>query len=114
MIVNNLNVGPAIVGPNKADPILLVDPNAVLAGSVALQQFELIIWRATKVGEAYGSIQLIKLPPSHVPNRPRTGSPRFARVVSLKNVFGSIIREGNNTHKSIPLPAGENYEVPEL
>src|SRR3954464_5235057 len=43
VIVDDLDVGRSIVRPSKADAILVVDANAVLAGTIALQALEAVV-----------------------------------------------------------------------
>jgi hypothetical protein len=42
MIINDLNLVGAILGPNETDAPLLVDPDAVLASSVPAKQLQTI------------------------------------------------------------------------
>lgn len=57
MVVNDLHLrGPART-PDETDPILVVDPNTVLAAPVALQQFKSISWRNTEIIQFLGSIE---------------------------------------------------------
>jgi hypothetical protein len=51
VIIGDLNIVCPIVLPEKADAVLIVDPNAVLALSVALQSLQPIPRWNTKVFE---------------------------------------------------------------
>ena len=51
VIINDLNVVGIAVVPSKADPPLIVDPDAVLTGSVALELLEPISWRHSQIIE---------------------------------------------------------------
>jgi hypothetical protein len=45
VVVHNLNVESIPVTPQETDTPLVVDADAVLAFSVALQRFQMIAWR---------------------------------------------------------------------
>ena len=61
MIVDDFNVQGVTVTPPEADPPLLIDPDAVLAFSIALQSLELIRARNRKIPQISSSIQLLQL-----------------------------------------------------
>ena len=63
MIINDLNIGRASRRPAKADTQLVIDADAVLAGSVAMQQFQPIARWHAKVLQPAGDLQLPKLAP---------------------------------------------------
>jgi hypothetical protein len=48
-MVGNLNVRRPCIGPNEADPELIVDADAVLSCSIAYQRFESITRRRFQV-----------------------------------------------------------------
>jgi hypothetical protein len=60
MIIDNFNVLGAIL-PREDQPPLVVDPDRVLAFSIALQSFQLVPWRETKVLECYCGIEHLQL-----------------------------------------------------
>src|SRR5258708_2498923 len=51
MIIDNLNVVGVSLFPSKADPVLIVDPDAVLARAVALERLQAVSGRDQKIGE---------------------------------------------------------------
>lgn len=61
-VVDDLDDLGAGVSPYEADPPLLVDADAVLAGSIASQCFEPVVGRDPQVIEGLGGIQQDKLP----------------------------------------------------
>jgi hypothetical protein len=63
VVVNDFNVPRVTIGPAKTDPVLVVDPDAVLAKSVALQHFQSVAWRRLKETEAGSRMQLGQLAP---------------------------------------------------
>ena len=49
MAVNDLHLLPYGVGPHEADPPLVIDPDAVLSGTIALDCFEPVAGRSPEV-----------------------------------------------------------------
>jgi hypothetical protein len=65
MIVNDFDVGGALIRPHKAHTPLVVDTNRVLSGAVAFQQFEPVAGRGSKIAQPAGHFQLLQLAPRH-------------------------------------------------
>src|SRR6185312_567646 len=84
VVVNDLDVFRASVGPGEADPPLVVDPDAVLAPSVALQCLQPVAWWDAKVVETHRRIQDRELPQG------RSEDPRVERpdTLALPESFG--------------------------
>ena len=61
MVVNDLNVMRVAGIPAKTDPPLLVDPNAPLTESIALQRFKMIARWDVEVSEIAGGVEHLKL-----------------------------------------------------
>lgn len=49
MVIDDLNILCVVVSPGETNPPLIVDSNAVSAGPVALQQFQLVAWGDPKI-----------------------------------------------------------------
>jgi hypothetical protein len=62
VVVNDLDLLWASVGPPETDPPLVVDSDAVLTRSIALQLLEPVAWRQTKFFERNGRADLTQLP----------------------------------------------------
>jgi hypothetical protein len=62
MIINNLNVPGAGVPPYEADSPLIINANAVLAGTVAAQRFKMVTPNIAQVLKARGSREGIQAP----------------------------------------------------
>ena len=58
MIVGDFYVLGVLAIPSKAHAVLVVDADAVLAGSISLQCFESIAWWESQFVESRGSLQL--------------------------------------------------------
>jgi len=63
VIVHDFNVVSVAVSPHETETPLIVDPNAVLPRSVAMQCFQAIAGRSCQVAQFGGAIQLPKLSP---------------------------------------------------
>jgi hypothetical protein len=87
VIVNNFYVEGITVFPNKADAPLVVDANAVLPFSVALERLKAIAGRNLQVSQDSGSTehsQFSKCHPLNVPGQ-------FPRPFSLEKVLGLFV-----------------------
>ncbi len=60
MVIDDLDVLGARIGPAKADPELVVDPDAVLSCPVALEGFQMVSGRNAQVFQRSGDFQLPK------------------------------------------------------
>jgi len=72
VIVRDFNLFCPCICPDKANAILVIDPNAVLSLSVACKCLQLIAWRHSKVTQRVSKVELVKLPPGDVPDALRT------------------------------------------
>ena len=70
MVVHYLDLfRPAIV-PNEANPVLVVDPDAVLTLPIAGQGLEVIAWERAEVVESLGRVELRELALRNPGDRP--------------------------------------------
>jgi hypothetical protein len=58
MVVDDLHVFGVIAPPDEADPELIVDPDAVLPGSIAAERFQPVTRWGSQVPERVGSIEV--------------------------------------------------------
>jgi hypothetical protein len=79
MIVHNLHVVGVAFVPDKANPPLVVDSNAVLSLPITFQRLQAISRRGSQVTEFNGRIQLAQLPKRHS-LKASEASDRFAPV----------------------------------
>ena len=89
MVVHHLDLLRVAVLPDEADPILVVDPNAVLPLPIAGKSLKVIARERAEVVEALGGVQLRQLPLRN----PGNGS-EPPRRVSLKQGLGVSVPEG--------------------
>jgi hypothetical protein len=59
VVIDDLDVESVTVCKTEAQPPLIVDANAPLAGPVAFQGFEAIGWRRTQVFDTFGEVQVL-------------------------------------------------------
>ena len=63
MVVHNLNVFRACIGPAEANAPLIIDADAVLSAAVPFQRFKMITRRNPEVFKPAGDLQLPQLSP---------------------------------------------------
>jgi len=81
-------VGMAVL-PNETDPVLLIDPDAVLSCSVPLQSLQVIAGGHLQFRYVPNAVDLVELSARNRPKRLRTASSRDPRGDAVKNVLGT-------------------------
>ncbi len=61
VVINDFNIGRARRSPSETDTKLIVDPDAVLSRSVALERLQTVAWWHAQVAELTGNLELPKL-----------------------------------------------------
>ena len=62
MVIGDFDfVGMAFL-PNKTDPVLLIDADAVLICSITFQVFQVVVWRHSEFRDVADSVDLIQFP----------------------------------------------------
>ena len=89
MVVNDLNVLRAAGGPPEADPVLVIDPDAVLSSPVSSQLFEAIRRWCAQVAQLLGLVELIELALCDSPERARADLPRHLGVAVVEDIAGA-------------------------
>lgn len=89
MVVGNLDIGRACGSPVEADSPLVVDTNAVLSFSVAMESFESIPGRRSEVIDGFGSIENQQL----AVRGPLQGGSELSYMVPFPDVFGAFVCE---------------------
>jgi hypothetical protein len=79
VIVNDLDALRLLVRPSEADSVFIVQPNAVLTRTIALQLFQPIASKARKIIQRFGRVQACKL--MRARSGSFTGSSRIAAFV---------------------------------
>lgn len=102
MVVHDLDLQRTVAGPTEANPVPLIDPDAVLALAVAGQRFEPIPRRNPKLFQALHGIELVQLPAGHGPQLTRTAPAGRLRVAIVKYVFRALVRIGITLSSATP------------
>jgi len=89
VIVDQLNIFGALIGPFETDSPLLVDSDAVRAGAVALQLLESIAWGDPQVAENLGGVEDQQLPESN----PLGAVVELAGTLPLPDPLGFLVSE---------------------
>src|ERR1700722_18986636 len=92
-MVGNLNVRRPCIGPNEADPKLIVDTDAVLSRSIAYPCFEAITRRRFQVLKHSRGLQHRKLASRDFAYRTET-----LRFLGLEKLFGVLAFEALKCH----------------
>jgi hypothetical protein len=65
MVIGDFDfVGMAFL-PNKTDPVLLIDPDAVLIRSISFQALQAVAWRHSEFRDVAYAVDLIQFPPDY-------------------------------------------------
>ncbi len=90
MVVNDLNILRAARCPPEADPVLVIDPNAVLSSPVSSQLFETICRWCAQIVQLQGLVELVELALCHSPERARADFPRHLGVAVVEDIAGAL------------------------
>jgi hypothetical protein len=97
MIIRDLDIEGVAVSKPETDAPLIVDPNRMLARSIALESFEAIRRRQPQVRDADCSVQLLQshtCPPQNIARQSSTPA-------GVKKSLGFSIRKGSDHNPSI-------------
>src|SRR5581483_11590967 len=97
VVVDDLDIVRPAGPPAKADPPLLVDPDAVLAGSVTDKLLEPISRRDSQVSERFGGVEDQQL----AQRRPLGGLVESSHRLAAPDPFGVLVSEGTQHTPSI-------------
>jgi hypothetical protein len=93
MVVRDLDFVGIAVLPLETQSVLLVEPDAVLPGTIAPKSFEAIPGWHSQFLKGPDAVQLIQLPACDRPEHLRTGLPSAPRVQTVEDVLGRTVRE---------------------
>ncbi len=91
MVIRDLDVLRSPFGPTEADPVLLVDSNAVLACPIRLQRLKSVPWRDPQILERFRVVDQEELLPSTIDQVGRTDLPRCLRTDAVEDVLRPLI-----------------------
>jgi len=101
MVVDDLDILGACSGPAKADPVLVVDADRMLSGTVAFERLEPVARRDSQVVQPTGDLQLTQLAPRDLLDRLKTPDPAamgegLGIGIAERDDHGTMITRGVN------------------
>jgi len=94
VIVDDFDVVDAILRPNKANPPLIIDPNAICARPISLQRFQPVRRGHSEILQLFSGIQHVQLPAGGL------GDLMKSPVSSCAVQFRSILATKSTDHSS--------------
>jgi hypothetical protein len=88
MVISNLNLVGIRSSPHEPNPVLVVDPDALLPIAVALERFQLMAGNGGKIAQRYRGVEMVQFPLRNPRNRLE-----FAAEPALENVFSLLVAE---------------------
>jgi hypothetical protein len=96
VIVDYFNVDRTRIPPTETDPILVIDPDAVLTATISPKRLQAVPGRYPQVVHDLGLIECVELPRSHLPQRPRQPLAGNLGVSTIEEVFSRLITEASD------------------
>jgi len=96
MIVNDLYIRRTVRRPAEANPVLVVDTNAIKSMPSSSESLKSITRRNPQVVESFNGIKLIQLASDNRPKGLRASSASGFGVASVEEILGSLVGEGLN------------------
>jgi hypothetical protein len=93
MIIHDLDACRSALGPFKTNAVLVIDADAVLAGSFSFKRFEPVTRRYAQIVERCRRIDLIELAKGGFPKMFWQEPSRRCRVDAVKDILGGFIGE---------------------
>jgi hypothetical protein len=91
VVVCDFDVMGILALPPEADPVLIVDSDALFACAVAAQSFQAISRRNSELRELTHPIDLVQLAASCRPQGLRADAARRGRIQTVEDIFGGPI-----------------------
>jgi len=91
MIVDNLSVSDAAFRPSKTDPVLSVDPDAVLALSIPFEGLQVVARRDSKILDSLGVVENEELGPSSPLQIWRTDLPCGLGIFAVEHIHVTLV-----------------------
>lgn len=99
MVIHDLDLIRLVVGPDKADPVLIVNSNAVLTGARSGESLHAVAWRNPEILEASSGIELVKLASRYCPKILWATATSMPRVLAIEDIVRAVVFEGAD-HRS--------------
>jgi hypothetical protein len=101
VIVNYLDIDRTRLGPLKADPVLVVDPDAVLSPAIFSESLQSVARRHSKIVEYLRLIDGIQPPCCYLPEGLRQPLAGSLGVLSVEQVLRSLVLEAPDHFSTI-------------
>jgi hypothetical protein len=85
MVISDFNLPGIAIAPYKADPVLVIDPNAILSGAITFERFQSIAWKDRKIRERTGCMNLHELSLDNLRNPAEP-----LRIPASENLLGIV------------------------
>ena len=92
MVVDDLDLFRPGLGPAKAHAVLVVDPDRVLSGSIALQFLQAQTGKRQRL-QGHGGVQAVQDLGTTGMKVRWQGPPRCIRVLAIENILGTLAAE---------------------
>lgn len=96
MVVDHFYVDRTRIRPTETDPILVIDPDAVLTMTISPKRLQTVPGRYPQIVDDLGLIERVEFPRSHLPQKPRQPLAGNLRVPTIKQVFSRLITEASD------------------
>src|SRR5215213_2492566 len=93
VVVDDLDFLRTLLGPAEANPVLVVDPDAVLSLSVSHERLQPVSRRRQQIVEVRCPIEMVQLPDGYFPEDLGTSSSGRLRVVAIVDVLCAFVSE---------------------
>jgi hypothetical protein len=104
MVVDDLNMFGTGIGPAEADAVLIVDPDRVLPGPIALELLEAQAWKRERL-QGHGRVQAIQALGALLVEARWQRSSCCLGVLTVEDVFGALVLERDDQACRLPLEA---------
>jgi len=91
MIVDDFDLDWLVIDPGEAHPVLIVDPNAVLAIPITGQSLQTVAWWNPEIFETLSGVELVELASRHSPESLRATAASVFRVPAIEDVIGTRV-----------------------
>ena len=96
MVVDNLSVSDPTFGPSEADPVFLVDPDAMLPFSIPLQCLQMVAGGNSKILDGVRIVEDEQLGSRPALQIRRADFPRSLGFLAVEHILGTLVTEGKD------------------
>jgi hypothetical protein len=96
MIIHNLCVSDPALAPSETDPVLSVDPDAVLPRSIFPQRFQVVTGRDPEILDGVGVVENEQFRPGSTLKIRRANLPCGLGVLAVEDILGAFVSESQD------------------